>query len=229
MFKWKVEDMVLLNQKSGVFFGKEKIYDCENKISREDKISFVDSRQDGKLSYILSLIDKFKEDYDDLPKKETLFGDKEVKTVSLKAWIKRNDTKYGRPILDDNYKYGEFYLLGTCRRIMSNLKYSYDTYDDLVDEVFHRQLKECEKEEKQYFLNHDEYSILKKKFREKNDQYRTSFGAHIWICSDGRLLLKNEEGYEREITIDELKDLLAKYEQLDALIEKLTAETHIVC
>ena len=62
MFEWKVEDMALLNQKGGVFIGKEKIYDCESKVSREDKIAFVDSFQDGKLSYLLSLIDKFKED-----------------------------------------------------------------------------------------------------------------------------------------------------------------------
>ena len=30
------------------------------------------------------------------------------------------------------------------------------------------------------------------------------------------------------IYIDELKDLLSKYEQIDSLVEKLTAETHIV-
>ena len=33
---------------------------------------------------------------------------------------------------------------------------------------------------------------------------------------------------ERDITIDELKELLSKYEQLDALVEKITKETHIV-
>ena len=30
------------------------------------------------------------------------------------------------------------------------------------------------------------------------------------------------------MTYGELKDLLSKYEQLDSLVEKLTAETHIV-
>ena len=68
MFEWKVEDMALLNQKGGVFIGKEKIYDCESNVSREDKIAFVDSLQDGKLSYLLYLIDKFNEDYDSLTK-----------------------------------------------------------------------------------------------------------------------------------------------------------------
>ena len=38
-----------------------------------DKIAFVDSFQDGKLSYLLSLIDKFKEDYNGLAKTKSIF------------------------------------------------------------------------------------------------------------------------------------------------------------
>ena len=228
MFEWKVEDMALLNQKGGVFIGKEKIYDCESNVSREDKIAFVDSLQDGKLSYLLYLIDKFKEDYDSLAKQKSIFGNEEVKTVSLKAWIKRTDTKYNRPIIDDSYKYGEYYILGSRRNITSNSKYTYDTYEDLVDEIFHRQLKECEDKERKYFTEHDEYSILKKKFRDRN--YNTTFGVRICDWSSGRLTIRDNENedLERDITIDELKDLLSKYEQLDSLVEKLTAETHIV-
>ena len=30
MFEWNVEDMKLLNQKSSVMIGKEKIYNCES-------------------------------------------------------------------------------------------------------------------------------------------------------------------------------------------------------
>ena len=81
MFEWKVEDMVLLNQKGGVFLGKEKIYDCEHKVSREDKIAFVDSLQDGKLSYVLALVEKINEEMKSMPKDS--YGN--VKTVSLKA------------------------------------------------------------------------------------------------------------------------------------------------
>ena len=98
MFEWKVEDMALMNQKSGLFLGKEKIYNCESKVLREDKIAFVDSFQEGKLSYLLYLIDKFNEDYDSLTKTKSIFGNEEVKTVSLKAWIKRTDTKRCRAL-----------------------------------------------------------------------------------------------------------------------------------
>lgn len=53
MFEWKIEELKLYHQK-GV------IYDCEHTVSREDKIAFVDGLQDGKLSYILNLFEKFK-------------------------------------------------------------------------------------------------------------------------------------------------------------------------
>ena len=50
MFEWNVEDIKLLNQKGNIIIGKEKIYNCESDVSREDKIEFVDKMRDGKLS-----------------------------------------------------------------------------------------------------------------------------------------------------------------------------------
>lgn len=227
MFEWKVEDMVLMNNSYSI--GRLKCYNCMTKVSREDKITFVDSMTDGKLSYILSLLDKFQEDKNSLPKQTSVFGDKSVKTVSLKAWIKRNDTKYSRPVIDDWYHYGMFNILGSNRSIQTNHKGVYDTYEDLVDEAFYRQLKKCEEEERKYFLEHDEYSVLKSQLREYQDKYRTSFGVNLGTCSNGEVFIYEGEDFKtkREITMEELKELLSKFEQLDALVEKLTAETHI--
>lgn len=226
MFEWKVENMALLNQTSELFFGKEKIYDCENKVSREDKIAFVDSLQDGKLSYLLKLIGKFNQDKENLPKDQW----NNIKTVSLKAWIKKNDTKYNRPIIDNDYRYGRYYILGMKRSITYDSKGNRDTYEDLVDELFHRQLKKCEDEERKYFLKHDEYSILKSKLIKYQDKYNTSFGVNFCICSSGKVSIYKDEDFiaEREITMDELKELLSKFEQLDFLVKKITEETHIV-
>lgn len=230
MFEWKVEEMALMNSKKSEYLGYRKgnatLFDCESSLSREDKIFFIDSMQDGKMSYLLSLIEKFNADKENLPKKESMFGEPEVKTTSLKAWIKRNDTKYSQKMIDDWYKYGKYNLLGCERNIQSNRKGDYDYYEDLVDEVFRRQLIECENAERKYFREHDKYSILKKKFEEKQRQYGTAFGVSIVTGSCG--VCVGDFDNKRDITIEELKELLAKYEQLDALVEKLTAETHIV-
>ena len=228
MFEWKVEDMSLMNNHVDDYSGRYKanVYSCESSVSREDKIAFVDSLTDGELSYILTLIDKFNIDKEKLPKKDSMFGEPEVKTTSLKAWIKRNDTKYQQKVIDDWYNYGKYNILGCERNIQSNRKGTYDYYDDLVDEVFRRQLMKCEQEEQKYFSEHDEQSILEKKFNDKLNQYHTTFGAEIWTGTDGVQIGDSDK--RRKLTIGELKELLSKYEQLDALVEKLTKETHIV-
>lgn len=228
MFEWKVEEMKLMNNHNDIYGGtyKTNVYSCESSVSRDDKIVFVDSMQDGKLSYILSLIEKFNADKESLPKKDSMFGEPEVKTTSLKAWIKRNDTKYERPLIDDWFKYGKYNILGCERNIQNSYKGTYDYYEDLVDEVFRRQLMECERKEEKYFSEHDERSILEKKFNEKLNQYGTTFGADIWTGTGG--VQVGDSDKMRKLTIDELKELLSKYEKLDELVEKLTKETHIV-
>ena len=141
MFEWKVEEMKLMNG-NATKIGNIKLYDYESILRDEDKIAFVDSMQDGKLSYILSIIDKFEKEKDSLPKDKYGY----VKTVSLKAWLKRNDTGYDRPIFDNWYHHGEYSLLGG-KRNLNVLYYSkppYDYYYDFIDECFHRQLIECE-------------------------------------------------------------------------------------
>lgn len=220
MFEWNVEDMKLLNQESSVMIGKEKIYNCESDVKREDKITFVDKMQDNKLSYILSLAEKFEKDKEDMPINN--WGD--VKTVSLKAWIKKNDK---RNLIDNSYQYGSIRFMGGRSIQCINRKGGYDTYEDYIDEIFHRQLKECENLEYKYFLEHDEYSILKQKFRDK--KYNTTFGVNIGFCSDGSIFVYdiNNSSKRRDITIEELKYLLEKYEELDNLVRKITDETNI--
>ncbi len=84
MFEWKVEDMALMNEKSNIYIGNEKIYNAENKLSREEKIEFLDKMNDDKISYMLKLADKFQEDKDKLSKDEYGY----YKNVSLRAWLK---------------------------------------------------------------------------------------------------------------------------------------------
>lgn len=218
MFEWKVEEMKLMNDRKRNYDGKV-IFSFERDICTEDKIQFVDSMNNGELTYILELSKKFKKDREELPKDS--WGN--VKTVSLKAWLKRNDTKHK---CDTSYHYGEIYFLG-CRRHINYIgeKNYYETFDDYVDEIFHIQLERCLEKEKRYFLDHDEYSILKRKFEER--KHNTTFGVHIKSWSSGKMCVADDNGNEREITIEELKYLLSKYEELDRVVEKITAETNI--
>lgn len=212
--EWKVEDLVLLNQKGGIYIGNRKAYDCEHNTPRKEKIAFVDSFQDGKLSYLLGLIEKFNQEKNSLPHDE--HG--RIKSVSLKAWIKRNDTKYARPLIQDWFDMGEITLLSSKRNIQWMCRKGFDLYEDWVDELFHRQLVLCEQEERKYFEAHDEYSILKKTVKEKST-ITTSFGTVVTFCGDGRILIGNEQ---REITLDELRTLADKYAKLEAYIKELS-------
>ena len=228
MFKWDVKEMALLKEfKENNGKAIDYIFKCELKLSREEKIAFVDERYDGKLSYILGLVDKFNAEKDGLPKDSLGY----IKTTSLKAWINRNDTKYGksdyRRIIDDC---GKVYFVNCNRWITDNMGktyYYYDTHEDYVDEIFHRVLYILKDEEKKYFEQHDEYEILKSKFR--NDRnFSTTFGVHIGICSDGNIYVYDKEDNDkRPITIDELKLLLAMDEKLKAYEQELCKQVNI--
>lgn len=231
MFEWKVEDMVLMKQKEEVEVkrrGKFYVYACEKDVSREDKIAFVDSYTEGRLSYILSMIDKFNAEREKMPKDER----GEVKTVSLKAWLKRNDTKYGVPIFNRDYHYGFFHLFNgqthLCSRFI-NMPTAINIgeyHEDVVDEAFRKQLIECENEEYKYFLAHDEYSILKQQFKNNRSKYATTFGVMIGVYENGRIVVLSKTD-ERDITIEELKILLEKYKELEDFIDNISKEIDI--
>lgn len=222
MFNWNVEEMKLLNENTRTYIGQKRIYSCEYTTSKEDKIAFIDTMQQGKMTYLLNLIEKFNKEKNDLPKDNWGY----VKTVSLKAWLKRND-ELG--LVDNSYQYGRIRFLSLERHINNvDSKYMYDTFANLVDECFHRQLVECEQMEKTYFLSHDEYSILKKEFREYADKHGTTFNVAIMWSSNGKVYVYETMDKKREITIDELKLLIGKYNELEAFIDSLSFDINIV-
>lgn len=224
-FEWKVEDMSLMNEKSNIYINNEKIYNAENKLSREEKIEFLDKMNDDKISYMLKLADKFQEDKDKLSKDEYGY----YKDASLRAWLKKNDY---REIVDTSKTlrgvgsitlvgYGSF---GCGRRNIQNINLQArdDCHKDFVDELFHRQLKECEKQEKQYFNEHDEYKILSRKVSDYMYKYNISFGKEIWQRGD-RLFFKDSQSYcERDLTMDELKVLEAAFEKIKDTMDEIT-------
>lgn len=227
MFEWNVEKMELTNNHYEV--DRVIYFNCENEVSKEDKIAFVDKMYDGKLSYILNLFDKFNNDVENLSRDKNGY----IRTVSLKAWIKKNDTKYGTTdhsrLIDAWYKYGEIYFLG-CRRYIQNPNflsmkgYTFDTHANYVDEIFHRALIELLRKENQYFKEHDEYEILKSKFIHSNHY---ELGIHIGYSSNGNVSIYDENDNSRPITIEELKLILDKYAEIEAFVEEVKKTVNI--
>ena len=224
MFKWNVEEMKLTKERENAIFPNKHIWSCEHEVSREDKIKFVDEHNEGRLSIILNLYEKFQKEKDNLPKDK--YG--EVKTTSLIAWVKRNQALR---LIDITYNYGQIYLFPFLERNIQclNNKGHYDCFSDYVDEVFHRQLQQCEKKEKQWFLEHDEYSILKNKLKKAMEKHSTTFEVNIGYSSSGEVFIYDDcYNTNRPITIEEIKTLLTQYEKLDNYIHQLSKETEIV-
>lgn len=221
MFEWKVEEMKLLQERPITYTGKDFPFFCESATTKEDKIQFIDSITDGKMTYVINLVEKFIED--EILLAHNKYGG--INTNSLIAWLKRNDT---RNIADRKYDYGRIWILGNKRyitRLVPTEKFYYDSMDDFINDIFHSALLSCRREEIQYYKSHDEYEILKKKFR--NRKYDTTFGVHIASRSNGQILICDDNDNERDITIDELKLILEKQEELDKFIQKLSSEIDI--
>lgn len=226
MFEWKVEELKLRKEYESKNNKRNFTFNCEYQTDKADKIAFVDAMQDGKLSYIVNLAEKFAQEKETLPKDKY----NNVRTVSLKAWLNRNDIA---KLFDTRFSYGSVCFCGIRTDIQSiNTKRGFWLYDDFVDEVFHAQLMECLQQENHYFDTHDEYTIMKHRLLQNMQKYGTTFGVIISYSSNGAVEISGEDAngdtHSRPITMGECEELLAKYAQFEQLITKLTDETHIV-
>jgi len=215
MYNWKVEECKLMNE--NINKGTEK-YKCEYGLTPEEKIAFIDNMNEGKLSDFLKLKQKLNKDIElDYLKIDNLGY---VKGNSLKAWLRRNDTKN---IIDKDINIGEFFLLGSIYHLNSSL-----SSIDIINKLFHKQLEYCESMEKEWFKNHDKYSILCNKVKKYIKEYNTDFGLNL-IISEYIKISKNDDDYfeGRKLTIDELKKLLSAYEKLENYKNLISKEINI--
>lgn len=233
MFEWKVEEMALLNERrrrganSRYKYTNEcYIFDAETETLSEDKIVFIDSMTDGMLTYLLKLAEKLDAERDKIPKDK--WGD--IRTNSLQAWLKRNDTR--GVCVTDAYFVGK---IRTCayegctyslpdRRIQSlNQKGSYEYYDDYINEAFHKILYELCNEERAYFESHDEYCILAQKAKEVINTYG-SFGGNIYTSSNGEIGVYRDDPYKtsRPLTKEELEILIEKGRKAKEFMDELS-------
>lgn len=224
MFEWKVEEYKLRNELKNFDgkFANHHIYGIEYTLSREEKVKFLDSVSNGKATRLLELIDKYKTDKDSMPKDKL----DNVKTVSLKAWIKKNKAEDLLNTVGTMYNpVGGIRFLNITRSICSfNEMGRYDECEDIINELFHRQLVIYERKEEEYFNLHDEYTLICKDAIKAIDKYG-SFGSKI-IISSNKLYVESSGSNKirRKLTIDELKSIIDKGRQVDKFIVKLSSD-----
>ena len=221
MFEWKVEDGKLMQEELTKF---HNVYNCEKTVSREDKIAFCDLHTDNAVTIILTLVEKFEKDKETMPK--DTWG--RVKTVSLKAWLNKNDVNH---YVDNDWHYGEigFRIEGEYVKFRNIYDFSrkgaYDCHEDFVDEVFHRALCVCRKLEVKYFNEHDEYSILMK--RVENVCSGRTFGLSIVTGTQGLRLANGDSDDYRRFTKEELEAILDMNDQLQEFYNLLVQQNPI--
>lgn len=230
MFEWKVENNALNTERQRNCFGRyinRYIFRAESETSEEDMIAFIDSLTDGAMSYTIKLANKLDEDRKTMPVDRW----KDIKTVSLQAWLKRNDTR--NVASRDSVGLGKVFIrfnpeiittsVGFELRFIQNMyqKGGYDSHESYIAEAFHCVLDKLCYEEKKYFNEHDERAILERKAVNVLERYG-SFGAHITWGSCGIRVCSNEEEKARKLTTEELNALVEKAERMDALYNELS-------
>jgi len=191
-----------------------KIYAIEKEISLEDKIKIIDIFHNNIATYMLDIIIKWENEKDSLPKDRW----DNPKTVSVKAWIKRND-----PLnkIDTEFKIGKYHLFE--RRFESlNIKcpsteYGYSmeyTGEHVVNQWFHNLCVMLYKEELKWFEENDLMQVKINKVKELGKSYRTIFNCK----------LLNDIIYNKEenVTEEQINVFLSAYDVIERCIVEQT-------
>lgn len=216
MFDWKVEQLALLKEKGNRKVSNGFKFDCENTLSQQEKIAFINQRTNGLLDYLLELQQKFNEDVANLPHDN--FGN--VKTTSLKAWLKRNDSKN---MIDNKWHHGQMRMYSDFNIQSPQTSIRNIANSSSINTIFHSELLKCLEEERQYFVTHDDYEILKTSLEEKMSKHGTTFGVKICLSSDGEVTV-GDFRKDRPIEKSEIRKLLQAYDELERTTLELSQE-----
>ena len=151
------------------------IYEIEETLNEEEKLKIIDEMRDGIGNYLYEIIKKWEAEKDSLPKDQ--YG--RPKTVSVKAWIKRNDPDDKAKITTDYIeKLGHYWLFGTEYKGLSTIcpttRHGYGLQysgKGVINQWFHDLCVELHKEEKKYFQAHDPVELKLTKVRKYGHQY----------------------------------------------------------
>ena len=216
-YKWNVEDYKLMEERKNktIRWQNEVVFDDVYRYSKEDKITFVDSMTDGKLTRIIEAVKAYVNDADTIKKDNWGYP----KANSLNAWIKRN--KFD-DVIDTNYTPGQFRIFGMERKLWSAYeKFSYDNLTDLVDEAFNRTLHYLADEEKKHYKDNDPHVI---KFRAVMEHPFTGAVVDYGYSSSGEIFVTDENGNKRNLTIEDMDKLLEAADKIKEYAEKVRSK-----
>lgn len=207
------EELKFLNMKVRFALDQKKVFSIEEELSIDEKIKFIDELENGVATYLLNIFNKWKLEKDSLPKDKW----NDIKTVSKKAWIKRNDE---RKLIDDHYKIGSYHLLGTAFKEMSLIcpttEYGYQmlyTNKDVVNQWFHDLCTKLYREEKIYFESINPFDIKIKKIQEYANRYGILDNIKI------NNIKYTNTGYKDNLEEKELDIFIATFEKIEKYFE----------
>lgn len=132
------------------------VYYLEDELSREEKIILIDKFTNNGATYMLNIIDKFIEDYNNGIIKHKSYS---IHKGSLKSWLNKNDKrKYISDYSQSYYAFGHEYQLNLNSKTANG---SYDCYknEDIVNDWFHGLLTELVSIERKYFVENDDREV----------------------------------------------------------------------
>lgn len=216
---YKVEDLKFLKMKKNLFRSGFKIFEIEESMSIEEKISFIDGMKDGIASYLLNIIDKWEAEKDNLPKDEN----GEIKKISLKKWIRKNDS---RKIINRESGIVKYSLFGKIYRLNDGkvcVSWGFDCYlrytdEHIVHQWFHDLCVDLYRTEKKYFEKND--PIQQKLSAIRN--YANKFRLGVWFDNDelNNIVFNNSD----EVPEERLDKYVEIYEKLDKCVNELEKE-----
>lgn len=179
---YKVEDLKFYNMKKESIYVSNPymrngltVFEIENTLTEEEKLKIIDEMKEGVGTYLLDTFKQWEEEKDNLP--QDTYGN--PKTVSKKAWFRKNDKK---GILSKSSDLGKYWLFGTEFKNMSttcpatNYGYSLEyTGKSIIHQWFHDLCKELYQNERKYFRENDPKEIKLAKVKEYGEQYHTYF------------------------------------------------------
>lgn len=206
-------------------------FEDEKTYTVPEKIAFIDAKKDGLATVILQAAMKYVEDLESgIIKTEKYFewSEPSPKTISLKAWIKRQKKAFG----SGKYPIGDCYSLGSIpigygeERWIHHLTTETQRIE-FINATFHNILCKMAQDEKAYFDEHDEYTVLANKalnhpmLQTVTFPYVISSKEGLQIGQIGKL---TGSEYLRKPTIEELEILIQKLDGIKAYADNVSAE-----